>query len=462
MKKIALFCSAALLALGFSSCEENPGLGIPQTNPQETVMSAGGITVDFGTALQADVLDLNDYAGQQIPVIKLALTDEEAAAIPAGADVEFVMELATVSDYSDATQLPVVDGAVSCEAWDAYFRGQLGKSPATKDNYVRFAAYLEGNGQNVRVGTPDTWFAAKQLAVTPIPMPYVIENAYYLMLDDNVAMFNHSEMDVYDDPVFTISVDVAEGGAEWVIAPESAKNSQNALAYIGVATEGDTALSGKLVAGGKAGKIAEAGNYVMTVNMEAMTYSIKKMSYLYMPGNSNGWSHGASQVLAYNSAKGCYEGYAHLDGEFKFTSEPNWDGTNYGSTGEEGKLSTDGGAGNLSVAQNGLYYCTVNVADLTYTATLITSYGAIGGFNGWGSQTVMTPSADFMTWTGEVTFSAGDEWKFRANDNWNINLGGEANNLVIDGGNLQAPGDGTYEVTLNLSSVPYTCSFTKK
>lgn len=467
MKKIALFCSAALLALGFSSCEENPGLGIPQTNPQETVMSAGGITVNYGAALQSDALDLNQYVEQPIPVIKLALTDEEAAAIPAGASVDFVMELATAEDFSDATQIPVVDGGVTAAEWDAYFREKLGKSPEAKTNYVRFAAYLNGNGQSVRVGTPDTWFASKTLTVTPIPMPYVIEPTYYLMGGEGAIEFKHSDVNVYDDPVFTVSFEVtdaqaAAGGFNWTIAPASAVNSSNYALYIGVATEGDTALSGELVKGGKDGKVVEAGNYIMTINMEAMTYDIQKMSYLYTPGASNGWSQAASQMLVYNADKGYYEGYVHLSGEFKFTSALDWDGTNYGNAGEDGKLSTDGGAGNLTVAEDGLYYCIVNVENLTYTATLITSYGAIGGFNNWEAQTVMTPSEDFLTWTGDVTFAAGDEWKFRGNDNWDINLGGDINNLVWNGANLLAPGEGTYKVTLNFGAIPYTCSFEKK
>lgn len=488
MKKIALFCSAALLALGFSSCEENPGLGIPQTNPQETIMSAGGITVDYGTALQANSLDLNDYATQnlvdgawdgtytyqQIPVIQLALTDEEAAAIPAGANVEFVMELATAADYSDATQIPVVNGAVSCEAWDTYFRDKLGKSPAAKDNYVRFAAYLNGNGQSVRVGTPDTWFAAKQINVTPLPMNFTISEAYYMIGTcngwalDNTYTFKHSDKNVYDDPVFTLAVEVtqeqidANNGWWWKIAPAEAVADQNWDVVVGVVTDGDTALEGALVDGGNAGCIKEAGSYIVTINMMDMTYKFEKMSYLYTPGASNGWSQAASQLLTYNADKGYYEGYAHLSGEFKFTSEDNWDGTNYGNAGEDGVLSTDPGAGNLTVAEDGLYYCIVDVNNLTYSATLITSYGAIGGFNSWGAQTVMTPSEDFLTWKGDVTFAAGDEWKFRGNDNWDINLGGDVNNLVWNGANLMAPGEGTYEVTLNFGSLPYTCTFVKK
>lgn len=487
MKKIALFCSAALLALGFSSCEENPGLGIPQSNPQETIMSAGGITVNYGSAIQGSSLDLIDYATENlvdgawdgtysytnIPVIELALTDAEKEAIPEGADIDFVMELATASDFSDATQIPVVDGQVSAEAWDSYFREKLGKSPAAKDNYVRFIAYLTGNGQDVRVGGQDTYFAQKTLSVTPCPLNIVISEEYYLIgtingwgLNSDYP-FKHSSASVYDDPVFTIAVSISEDEASagwwWKIATKESVATQNWDIVCGTVVNGDESLEGSLAdVDAQAGCIKEAGNFVITINMIDMTYKFEKMSYLYTPGNSNGWSHTTCQLLAYNADMGCYEGYAYLDGEFKFTNQPDWNGTNYGSTGTEGELSTDGGAGNLNAASAGLYYIKVYVDELKYEITKIDSYGAIGGFNSWGASTVMTPSDDYLKWTGEVEFSAGDEWKFRANDGWDINLGGTMSNLVANGANLVAPGAGKYIVTLDLSSLPYSCSYVAK
>lgn len=473
MKKIALFCSVCLLALGLASCEDDPGRGIPQVNPQETIMSAGGVTVAWGDALQGDALDLNKYKDQQIPVIKLALTDEEAAAIPAGASVKLDMELATAADYSDAITLPVTNGTVPCADWDAYFRDKLGKSPAAKDNYVRFAAYVVGNGQESRVGTPDLYFAAKKLSVTPIPMDFTIENAYYIIGTcngwalDASHHFSHSAANVYDDPVFTCTVEISEadaaGGWWWKIAPASSIEGQSWDGVVGVAVDGDTALEGALVdQNPQAGCIKEAGTFMVTINMMDMTYKFEKLSYLYTPGASNGWNQGASQLLSYDAGRKAFTGYAHLSGEFKFTSAPDWNGTNYGNSGEAGVLSTDGGAGNLTVPQDGLYFCVVDTENLTYTATLITSYGLIGGFNSWGSQENLTPSADFLTWTGTVTLSAGDEFKFRANDDWGINLGGEFDKLVSDGHNMMAPGAGTYAVTLNLGQLPYTCSLVKK
>lgn len=444
-------------------------------------MSANGVTVDFGSAIAGNDLDLNKFVTKsgetvkygQIPVIELVSAED----LPEGANVSFEMQLASKADYSDAVTIPVENGAVSAQTWDETFRSQLGRSPKAKDQYVRFASYISYNGQLSRVGTTDTWFAAKKLSVTPVPMDFVIEQNYYMIGTingwalDNAFPFSHTDADVYDDPNFTITVEITEeqaaAGWWWKIAPASAVESGSWDNVVGTVVNGDEALEGSLKQGAagdeaQAGCIKEAGTFMVTINMEDMTYSFKKMEYLYTPGNSNGWSQEASQVLTYNPDKKMYMGFARLNGEFKFCNQPNWNGTNYGA-GEGGALSTDPGAGNLNAAVDGLYWCTVDVDNLTYTATLITSFGAIGDMNSWGAQEPLTASEDFLTWTGDVTFgAAGIGWKFRANDDWGINLGGEPSNLVFDGGNLTAPGAGTYTVKVDLSKVPYTCSWVAK
>lgn len=473
MKKIGIFC-AALLALGFASCDDKSDLGIAQTNPQETVMSAGGVTVNYGTGISGQALDLNNYiAGDKntpIPVIVL----EEAKDLPEGATISYTMQLADNAAFDNAAELPVTNGTVDAKAWDDWFRATLGKSPAAKSNWVRFAAYINYNGQLSRVATEDTWFLTKELTVTPVPLDITIEEHYYLIgtLNDwglnDLYPFSHNDaMSVYDDSNFTITVEISEeqaaAGWWWKIAPLSAVENNDWNAVVGTVVDGDTALEGKLTdTDAKAGCINEAGTFLMTINMMDMTYKFEKMEYMYTPGNSNGWNQGDSQKLVYDAASKTYSGFVYLDGEFKFTSAPDWNGTNYGNSGEDGVLSTDPGAGNLT-AEKGLYYVVVDTNALTYTLTSVTTWGAIGGFNAWGASIAFTPSADMLVWKGDVTFAADtDEWKFRANDDWAINLGGEASHLVLDGGNLLPPGIGTYEVTLDLSNVPYSCSWVKK
>lgn len=179
--------------------------------------------------------------------------------------------------------------------------------------------------------------------------------------------------------------------------------------------------------------------------------------YLYTPGASNGWSHASSQLLE-SSNDVTFTGFAYLSSDgFKFTSADNWDGINYGAGAEEGTLDTDPEAGNLTVDETGLYWCDVNIEELTYSATLINSVSLIGGFNDWGGDVELTPSDDFLVWTGTLVLESDSEWKFRMNNDWTINLGGTDNNLTNGGDNLSNEA-GTYTVTLDLSKLPYSCT----
>jgi hypothetical protein len=58
--------------------------------------------------------------------------------------------------------------------------------------------------------------------------------------------------------------------------------------------------------------------------------------------------------------------------------------------------------------------------------------------------------------------SAGDGWKFRANDDRAINLGGSLSNLTQGGDNIECSETGTYTITLDLSSLPYTATVVKQ
>ena len=183
--------------------------------------------------------------------------------------------------------------------------------------------------------------------------------------------------------------------------------------------------------------------------------------FLWTPGGSNGWSQDASQQLFTTDGGTTFVGFALLQDEFKFTNQNDWNGINYGAGEEEGTLSTDGGAGNILVPVNGLYWCKVNVEDLTYELTLISTIGAIGDFNGW-SESVALSTTNNLVWTGNVDFTSGG-FKFRCNDDWAVNLGGDAYNYLLpDGPNLNVPGEGVYKVTLDLTRLPYICTFEKQ
>ena len=189
-----------------------------------------------------------------------------------------------------------------------------------------------------------------------------------------------------------------------------------------------------------------------------------ELPLLYTPGESNGWNHEASmQLLGYeqDEATGAwtkYRGLIYLKGGFKFTNQPSWSGINYGDGGAEGKLSTDGGAGNLPLPATGegLYYADVNVKDLTYTLTYVKVFGLVGDFNGWNADApvAMEHSDDFKKWSVTTDFASGGGFKAIVNTGWDINWGGPADEMTFNGPNLDIAG-GSHTVTIDLSEVPY-------
>ena len=437
----------AALAFGFTACEDE-STAVPQSNPQEPIMSAEGIVVAPVDSVPA--FDLKALADAEADAAVLNVV--EAQNLPAVGDLTFVMQLSKTEDFAAVQEVAtaVVNNQVCVDPadWQAAHLKVLGKNPKTQDAYVRFAAYIVNGSSSVRIGNPNLYYGAHKVSVTPFPAAVTIEDSYSLVINggETIAM-NHTG-DVYDNPVFTAKVDVTEA-QEWAI-----KGAE--LTYAPVADETSDEF-GTLVAGEGWG-VMPVGTWLLTVNMETLTYSFSSaVENLWTPGDANGWNHGGSQMLFTNNYTE-YMGFANLSvSGFKFTSAADWSHTNYGDAGEEGKLSTDGGAGNLTVPESGLYWCKVDIAALTWSATKIETIGVIGGFNGWSESLPLT-SEDGLFWTGTITLNEGDEYKFRCNNDWAINLGGaDEYNLVPDGANLKAPATGTFTITLDLSVVPYAC-----
>lgn len=483
MKKIALL-SALALCLGFTSCDDNDIIGIPQ-NPEPSIFETSGLAMTPSTEVTGGTtFDLKAYAdeGKDIPLASIALTG-----FPSDYELQMVMQISKDESFSKITEVPTTfaDGALSVSAEDlqsAYY-SNISRDPKENTIYARYAGYAVNGLTSVRLGDPEFYWpngeggSSVAIKLLPYPSSLVLESAYYLVGTINgwsiadAVPFNHSSESPYDDPVFTLKVDItaeqAAAGWKWNVIPQSTKDAGDwvaaANASYGVAVDGDaTAMSGELVARTATencgtGVINEAGPYLITINLEEKTYDFSlAIDNLWTPGNSNGWSHDSSQMLFTNDYTN-YMGYAHLNGDFKFTSQNDWNGIAYGSTGVEGTLSKDGGAGNLAAPADALYYCNVNIATLTYSLYQVTTIGAIGDFNGWAASVALTPSDDFLVWEGDVDFGDGTgTWKLRCNDDWAVNLGGDINSLVQDGANIPAPGAGVHHVLLDLSALSST------
>ncbi len=185
----------------------------------------------------------------------------------------------------------------------------------------------------------------------------------------------------------------------------------------------------------------------------------KSYTLLYVPGSYQGWDPAnTNTVLASVLNDGNFEGYLYFpdaNTEFKFCVNPDWS-VNYGDDGADGTLDPNGA--NIVAAEPGYYKINVNLNDLTFTFVK-TDWGLIGSATagGWGSDENMTYDAATGLWTITTDLSAG-EVKFRANDDWAINLGdnGADGILEYDGANIPIAQAGTYNITLKLGTPDYT------
>lgn len=192
-------------------------------------------------------------------------------------------------------------------------------------------------------------------------------------------------------------------------------------------------------------------------NSEGETPADDLKDYIYEAGVNNSW--GIPEQPLYSANKdGIYRGFFYAQeadwsggkGAFKFTGAFNsWEEGNYGlghinADGLSGTLIDDGGSDNI-LATPGFYRADVNLGNMTYELTPISSIGIIGPAQagGWDTDTDLTYNPKTLAWEGTMKLAA-EEFKFRANDSWDINWGNIISNLKQDGANLKIDEAGTY------------------
>lgn len=203
---------------------------------------------------------------------------------------------------------------------------------------------------------------------------------------------------------------------------------------------------------------------VVTITITPYSTDLPKLA---VPGNHQGWTPGTAPRIA-SSAFGAtdYEGYMWLDGGHKFVGPDgsgnfNWGNTDWGDDGSFSGVLAESGESDCTVPA-GYYRVQANTTTLTYSETL-TTWGIVGAATpgGWDNSTTLTYNSTTKKWEGTVVLTAG-EFKFRANNAWAINLGGDNDDdgfMNYDGPNLNVASGGTYFVELDLSN-PREYSYT--
>ena len=444
IKKILL---GMTLLMSMVSCTEDfTDWAHPQTNPQEEAVAFGD-----GSVTPVDVINLADVKTEKVKVASIkAPTSSNAAYTP------------TYKINFDGQSFDIdAEGNMATADLANYIVEKYGKRPTERDIDATLDAWVSNGATAVKMATSAT-FQVKAVPVAP-----VIEEGYYLVGDmfttadhdgwtkEAAKAFNHSGNDVYEDPVFTISFETTKADQYWKIIPKKNIDSGDIWApgVVGPKVDGDDSMTGALTNGdAKAGKIAKAGKYKLTINMMDYSYTLEEVNYdpfIYFIGATDGWKSSDQKLALVDEAKGVYTGYVYVADpngaglQFKFQRVAgSWDNEiNAGAFVNFGGAATNEN-GNIGVnAGEGVYYFDVNLGEGTIKATKVETMGIIGGFNNWDGDAAMTWNAEEYCFEAKNVGVTADGWKFRINGGWDINLGGSLNNLTAGGGNLSVAGN---------------------
>lgn len=391
--------------------------------------------------------DYTDWANPQIN------PEEEAVAFGNGSVTPVdVINLANVTE--EKIQVASIVAPTSSDA---------GYTPTIKINLGDKTYDIDNDG---KMATSET-FQVKAIPVAP-----VIDEGYYLVGDmfnaegvdgwNTVSAkqaFKHSDKDVYDDPIFTLTFETKEANQCWKVIPKKNIDAETfwAAGVVGPKIDGDVSMTGLLTSDDPgAGKIAEPGKYRLTLNMMDYSYTIEKVMYdpfIYFIGSTDAWGSSDQKLALVDDEKGTYTGYIYLADpnnagfEFKFQRVAgSWDnaiGASNFVTFKDAAIDANKG-NNLGVnAGEGVYYMDVNLSEGTITATKVESMGMVGQFQGWDKEAPvpMTWNAEEYCFEATMAGVTADGWKFIVNKDWPINLGGSIDNLEQDGANLTVAGN---------------------
>ena len=464
MKKTFLYSLAVLASLTLASCNgDYDDWAQPQHNPQEASAAKYGITFTAG------------------PEAECNMPDEDG-----------VINLVTVnSTDANVTGYTLKDLKVNGEAIKGEISGNSIQVDATElekilcnENKTRASV-----ASNIKVESKVTVNLASGDAVaintvgettgkiTTSPTPAIDEKGYYMLGEVNGNDWGPKDpvwMTKVSDGVYQLKVTTKKDknyfkfyeGSKW-----DATGNWDVInkGVMGCEKDGSEDASGTIYYTGDSWGtpqtmvIAGKGTWIVTLDMNNLSYSVGK-PILYMAGDANGWA--TNDYLAGEDGVH-FTGFMFLNQNgFKFCTQPEWKGTNYGAN-----FDTAPDAANITMTEEAGYYkVDVDLGSKSYVLTPITTIGIIGSASpkGWDSDVDMTyvpynaETKELGYWEiKDVTFTSG-EIKFRANDDWAINWGGDVNALTQGGDNISVDA-GTYDIKLYAWANGYAkCELIKK
>lgn len=416
----------------------------PQSNPdKEEAVSFGD-----GSVTPEGVINLKDVTGDKVKVASIVAPTSTKDTYAPFFKINFDGQSFDIDADGNMAKADLVN----------YITGKYGKRPIERDIDATLDAW-QSNGSTaakVKMATSENF------QVKAIPEAPVIEEGYYLVGDmfttDEVngwtkevaKAFNHSDKDVYEDPVFTVSFETTKADQYWKIIPKKNIDADDLWApgVVGPKVDGDDSMTGALTNGeAKAGKIAKAGKYKLTINMMDYTYTIEEVNYdpfIYFIGSTDGWGSSDQKLALVDDAKGVYTGFVYIADpngaglQFKFQRiAGKWENEINAGTFNKFLDAASDASGNIGVTEGeGVYYFDVNLSEGTIKATKVETMGMVGGFQDpvWQEKAPLPMKWNKDEYCFEVTnagIADGVEWKFNVNKSWDISLGGTINELIV-------------------------------
>lgn len=425
---------------------------------------------------QEEMINANLEVAPVSPIDMATVTAEKIALFT----VTAIPSEAIITKYKltlDGTSIDVDEkGLVATEELKEVVARLYGKRPTERTIAGVVSAYMNLSNQIVK--------STANVEVKVTPSAPVISSAYYLVGDmlgwdaEHMLKFNHSDQDVYEDPVFTLIFTTTADNQYWKIIPQDNVDAEDGFwanpGVVGVAENGDDSMEGSLVnkdAG--AGMIAKAGMYSITLNMMDYTYTIKEIvPEYYIVGAMQGWNstEAGMTCMLYPQSKMIHSYTTQYNGDANMklwlgSDFGNWDvcfgATTDGDNSASGSLVSTG-AGAMVCPEKGAYYTfTVDFSSMSYTWTKLDdqapaeyeNISLIGAFNSWGEDADMEEVTPHNWYIAGLEVTAGGI-KFRANHKWDISWGGtinltDQNYGVADGSDDITISAGTYNVYFN-------------
>ena len=463
MKKTLLYSLAAMASLALASCAgDYDDWANPQANEQEASAAKYGVTFANGSEAEGSMADEDGI----INLVTVNSTDANVSGF-------------TLQDFKVngvAVNGTIVGNSVQVSASELEkLVCEQNKSRASVARDLKVETQVSINltsGDAVSITTKGETTGK----FTPTATPQLDEKGYYMLGQVNGNEWDAKSpvwMNKISDGVYQLKVTTTadKNWFKFYAGSNFVSNDWDSInkGALGCKENGSEDAFGYILYNGdswgelQTPVIPGAGTWIVTLDMNNLTYTVGK-PVLYMAGDANGWA--TNDYLAGEDGVH-FTGFMYLNQNgFKFCTQPEWKGTNYGAD-----FNTAPDAANITMTETAGYYkVDVDLESKSYVLTPITTIGIIGSAspNGWDSDVDMTyvpynaETKELGYWEAKDITLASGEIKFRANDDWAINWGGDTNALTQGGDNISVEA-GTYDIKLYAWANGYAkCELIKK